>query len=248
MDGICLPIAGEGDRVRRIGGRMSNRKLFSIGILLVVLFMATDSTAAVDEKETIPLNKIWALDMPGTTDIRKLEPNCFGEVLKGKTSAEQVRLQENSLLSQCQRALRNRNDKQTESAFAVRGTGLEALKNARSRLAKTEKPPKSFSPQDAVSIVFFSRLYGASVHIEEVRQWDRHVEIKYRFVPHLEAYLSNNFALIPLKKLSAGKIEVAVVKLPLDQKSKDIGAREVSDEQAARIVCKPFMILVESTK
>lgn len=226
---------------------MSNCRWLSMGLILIAYFAAA-SRAESDQSELIPLKKIWALDMPGTIDIRALEPDCFGDVLKGADSAEQVRLQERSLLSQCQRALRNRSDKQSESGFTVRGTGLEALKNAFSRLAKTEKPPKSFSPQDDVSIIFFSRLYGAHVHIEEVRQRDAHVEIRYRFVPHLESYQSNNFALIPLNRFPAGKIEVAIVKLPLDQKSKNIGASEVSDEQAASIVCKPFKFLVEDTK
>lgn len=227
---------------------MNTRQLLSVGLALAATLVTTASRAEVDSFELIPLNKIWALDMPGAIDIRSLEPDCFGEVLEGKSSAEQVRLQENSLLSKCLIALRNSNQQQPQSAFAVRGAGLDALKNAHSRLTKTEKPPKSFSPQDDVSIVFFSRLFGAHVRIEEVRQWDAHIEIKYRFVPHLEAYQSNNFALIPLKKIPAGKIDVAIIKLPLDQNSKDIGASEVSAEQAARIVSKPFKFLVEDAK
>lgn len=228
-----------------------NRMSLIVGFAITLLFVVRTSAESPNvESNTvaIPLDQIWALDMPGTIDIRALEPDCFGDVLQGVSSAEQVRLQERSLLSQCQRALRNRNDKQSESAFAVRGTGLEALKNVNSRLAEKEKPPKSFSPQDEVSIVFFSRLYGAHVHIEEVRQQGAHVEIRYRFVPHLEAYLSNTFALIPLKELPVGKVDVAIVKLPLDQQSKDIGASEVTDAQASRIVCKPFKILIEGTK
>jgi hypothetical protein len=228
--------------------RMDSRHFVTIGFALAVSLVSHAGLAQSDQPTFIPLKDIWALDMPGTTDIRTLEPDSFGDVLKGKSSAEQVRLQESSVLSKILVALRKSNQPQLDSAFAVRGTGLEALKNAHSRLTKSEKPPKSFSPQDDVSIVFFSRLYGAHVHIEEVRQWDAHIEIKYRFVPHLEAYQSNNFALIPLKKVPAGKIAVAIVKLPLDQKSKDIGASEVSVEQAARIVSKPFKFLVEDTK
>ncbi len=228
---------------------MNNCKLQAIGLGLSFFLSATLSAGATAEQsEAIPLNKIWAWDMPGTIDVRSLEPDCFGDVLKNVSSEEQVRLQERSLLYQCLPLLAKQKEKHRESAFAVRGTGLEALKNAHAVLAKNEKPPRSFSPQDDISIVFFSRLYGAYVHIEEVRQWDAHIEIKYRFVPHLEAYQSNNFALIPLKKVPAGKIAVAIVKLPLDQKSKDIGASEVSGEQAARIVSKPFKFLVEDTK
>lgn len=152
-------------------------------IVSCLLVMSASAHAVADDVVQIPLKNSWALDMPGTIDIRSLEPNCFGDVLKGKSSAEQVRLQENSLLTKCLVALRKSNQQQPQPAFAVHRTGLEALKNARARLTKSEKPPKSLRPQDEVSVIFFSRLYGAHVHIEEVRQRDAHVEIKYRFVP-----------------------------------------------------------------
>lgn len=207
--------------------------------------IALSLVASIVNAQEVSLKSIWARDMPHTIDIRALEPDCFGDVLKGASSAEQVRLQERSLLNRTLPKLADHNEKQIDSAFAVRGTGLDALKNAHAVLALNEKPANTFRAHDEVSIVFFSRMYGASVHIQRAYLNGSHVEIKYRFVPHLDAYLSNNFALIPLPKLPAGEIDVAITKLPLDQKAKDIGAREVSDEQASRIVCKPFKFVVE---
>jgi hypothetical protein len=210
--------------------------------------IALSLISSVANAQEVSLKSIWARDMPHTIDIRALEPDCFGDVLKGASSAEQIRLQERSLSNRSLSKLGNRNESPIESAFAVRGKGLDALKHAHAVLAMNEKPVNTFHAQDDISIVFFSRMYGASVHLQRVIQDGPRVEIKYRFVPHLDAYLSNNLAIIPLQKLPTGEIDVAITKLPLDKKAIDIGASEVTDEQAARIVCKPFKFVVEGAE
>ncbi|MEX2317065.1 MAG: hypothetical protein WD669_07930 [Pirellulales bacterium] len=216
--------------------------LSAIALVLISCIVHAQEVSLAQE---ISLKSIWARDMPHTIDIRALEPDCFGDVLKGASSAEQVRLQERSLLNRTMSKVTDRDGKQIGSAFAVRGAGLDALKKAHAVLALNEKPTNIFRAQDEVSIVFFSQMSGASVHLQRVYLEGSHVEIRYRFVPHLEAYMSNNLALIPLPKLPAGEIDVAITKLPLDQKARNFGASEVTDEQASRIVCKSFRFVVE---
>lgn len=238
----------KGVRVNRIGVGMSNRQLFSIGLVLVAYTTGTISSAAEQNKPEaveIPLDKIWAWDMPGTTSIRSLEPENFGDVLKGKSSAEQLRLQESSLLSETLVPLAKFSKARCGPGFAVKGTGKEALKNARAVLAGGESVSKSFTPQDEVSLVFFSRLFGAYVHLTEVKRAGNSVEIRYQFEPHLDSELTVNFALIPLGKLPVGKVDVKVIRVPHDKKFDVMSVAPVSKENEARVVCKSFRFEVE---
>jgi len=223
---------------------MSNFKLLFMGLILVA-FLAASLRAESNEADIIPLKKIWAWDMPGTTSIRTLEPKHFGDVLKGKSSAEQVRLQDSSVISKTLVPLAKFNNAQCGPGFAVKGTGAEALTNARAILSGGEKPSTSFMPRDDVSLVFFSRLFGAYVHITEVKQATNRVEIRYRFEPHIDTELTVNFALIPLGKLQPGKVDVDVIRIPHDKKYDAMSVTPVSQEMESRIVCKSFQFVVE---
>ena len=193
------------------------------------------------EATIVPLNKIWAWDMPGTIDVRKLEPGLLEKV----TSEEQQRRASRSLISQTLQPLVKLPAAQSEPGFAVKGDGIDALKNAHAVLANNQKPNQSFSAHDKVSVVFFSRLLGAYVHLKEVKQVASCVEIRYQFVPHLDSEQTVNFALIPLGKMPVGQVDVKIIRLPHDKKFDVMSVTPVSQEMESRVVCKSFRFVVE---
>src|SRR5689334_3455301 len=209
--------------------------------LILVIFTSAIGGYATADSDTIPLSRIWAWNMPGTIDIRKVEPALLEKV----SSEEQQRRASRSLISQTLRPLTKFPAAQSEPGFATKGIGIDALKNAHAVLASKEKPNKTFSPHDAVSLVFFSRLFGEYVHIKEIKRVANRVEIRYQFVPHIDTEETVNFALIPLGKLPPGKVDVDVVRLPQDKKFDLLSITPVSKEMESRVVCKSFQFVVE---
>jgi hypothetical protein len=102
-----------------------------------------------------------------------------------------------------------------------------------------------FTTDDDVTIVFFSKYFGTSVNLDEVRRQENRVEIRYKLVPHIDAQQTLNLALIPIGKLPRGTTSVDIVRLPLDQKSVDMGAKPTSAEWESRIVCDSFKVDVK---
>lgn len=215
---------------------------FAIVLLLGAIALAAppNGQVALDPTE-IPLNKIWAWAMPGTIDIRSLEPTFFGVPIR--TDA-QLRQAERSLTSQTLMPLSKPAARQPESGFAVKGVGLDALKNAHAVLTGNEQPTNSFTPEDDVTIVFFSHVSGTYVHLNRVsRQRDR-IEIRYEFVPHIDAELTFHLALIPLGKLPTGQFKARTVLAPLDKKYSPLADESALKELANHSVCKSFQFVV----
>jgi hypothetical protein len=217
-----------------------------IGLLLYFCAPA-QSPAKQSEVVTIPLDRIWAYDMPGTQDVRDLEPDKFGEHTKWLTSEEQAKLERESMTDQIRIALpclRGDRGEHAKPGFAVLGTGAEALQGAYGGLVKGEKPDESFPSVSNVTIVFYAHLCGEYVHIEHIERKGSTVEIQYNFVPHMSQIMSWHVALIPLGKLNCGTYEVKFVQLP---KPKAPGVRQTGlepDEVVNRVVCRPFSFSV----
>lgn len=190
---------------------------------------------------TIPLSTVWAWNMPGTLDIRSLEPQFFGVPIKTATLVEQA---SHSLTSQILEPLSKAATERPEPAFAVEGIGLDALENAHAVLAKGEEPTKSLSTSDDVSIVFFSHESGTYVHLQQVTRQNNRIEIRYEFVPHADAELTHHLALIPLGKLPPGKYKTRIVLAPLDKKYAALADESMLKELASRSVCGSFQFAV----
>ncbi len=186
--------------------------------------------------------------MPGAKDVRDLEPDAFGKKVADLSSRERVRRADKSLLSNALRPLADVPKREAAQGFAVKGCKVDALKGAHSVLAKDAKPSHSFSAQDTISVVFFSHMNNAFVHIESIERNGSDIEVEYRFIPRFEAQQTVNLALIPLGKLPPGKFNVRMVALPLEGKFIDLGIESVSSEHEARIVCRPFQFEVESNQ
>lgn len=213
------------------------------GWLLVTNALA-EPVGEQPEPVAIPLKKIWAWDMPGSTDVRSLEPQVFGVPIRTEAQLKQA---ERSLISRTLRPLASDFSEKAGEAFAVAGTGIESLENAHAVLAENHEPRKSFSTKDELSVVFFSRISGTYAHLDKVQRQGQRIEIRYKFVPHIDGHLTVNFAIIPIGTLSEGEVIVDIASLPLEKKFIDMGVAPISKESEARIVCKSFRFVVRDT-
>ena len=105
-------------------------------------------------------------------------------------------------------------------------------------------PRKEYPLGSEISVVFFSYLGGPYVHLYRAERRHGDIEIRYRFVPHETKELTVHVALVPLGKLQSGKYRVNIVRSPMEQRMIDLGFRDVSDENARRIVCSSFSFSV----
>ena len=212
-----------------------------MGRALCIAILACVSVALADSPTvTIPLKDIWAWEMPGTQDVRNLEPNNYGPNTKQHSSEERAKLEKAALAEQIREALSGypwlptAGAKITDlkSGFAVSGIGFEALQKAKRTLADKKEPSESFPADQDISVIFFSRIFGDYCHLDHVTRTGNHIEIAWRFVQHGNDWATEHFAIIPLGKLLPGQYEVKILQL---QKPSDWGAK---------IVCKSFSFSV----
>ena len=203
-------------------------------LTLFLLMFALGASAAPTAEQSedvvkIPLNTIWAANMPGTRDVYELE--------KGTGSRSHPAPLSDAIAG----ALKFiRQGQTTAKGFAVVGTGKEALRNAHTVLAKKQQPRQSFSTKANISLVFFSHSFGQYVHLDSVERREKTAKIAYRFGPHETKQLTAHYALIPLGKLPVGNYRVEIVRLPLEQKYVDQGFKPVDSQWNNRVVCQPF--------
>ncbi len=193
-----------------------------------------DEKAEQAETTIIPLKEIWAYGMPGTRDARSLEPDEFEPSSGAPSSREQIKITGKSKQGQS-----------APQAFAVAGTGRDALREAKAVLSGKKKPQTSFPADSNVSVVFFSHSSPYYVHLDKVEQQPGLVVISYRFIPHETADLTRHFALIPLRKLPLGNVRVDMKRLPLEKKFLDAGFTEPSRLEESQIVAQSFSFTVK---
>lgn len=198
--------------------------------LLVWLLIAGVSSAD-SPVETIPLDEIWAWQMPGTRPI----DNLLNRDDSNSSDAKLVR--------DIRRVLADR-PQIPRRAFAVCGAGLEALRNAHAVFAGT-KPSSSFPVGSDISIVFFSYQAGTYVHLIEIERRDDVISVGYRFVPHRTTELTSHFALIPLSDLEVGQYSVKIIRASDDADAKYSSQNETLEKM---IVCRPFNFSIDSTE
>lgn len=204
------------------------------GIAVAALFGVTAAAdPPVETKNadtvTIPLDQIWAYDMPGTSDL---------ESIKNDRSLVQV---QDIRLAMSKAPLQG---KDANSGFAVIGSGFDSLREAHAVLVDGRKPRQTFPQGSDVSVVFFSHQFGQYVHLHKVERRGDVVEIQYQFVPHKSKELTEHFALIPLGRLDAGTMRVEIVQSPMRQEFVDAGLKPTSPEVARRVVCGSFSITI----
>ncbi len=205
-------------------------KRIALVIGFVVLWCASVSAEPPKDQAdtvTIPLDQIWAYQMPGTKDIRELEPERGAIV--GDIGRSLYRVPP-------------RGDK-AEAGFAVLGTGLEALRGVRAVMVEGKEPSKSFPVGSEVSVVFFSHAFGYGVHIYKVERRGNNVKVRYQFVPHRTKVMTVHFALIPLNELAPGQVRVEIIRSPMDDKYR--GFKPPDSASQSRVVSQSFRFVIE---
>jgi hypothetical protein len=197
--------------------------------LVFASVMFGDAPKEQPKTQTIPLDKIWAYNMPGTANAEKLDTDPRG-----------------TLFMTIRRSIWSLPSKQKNAgpAFAVSGTELEALRDVHAVLVKGKKSQKTFSPNSNIHVAFFSYQNRPYVHLRKVERQGNDINVHWQFVPHETEETTEHFALIPLGKLPSGKYRVNIIRSPMPQKYVELGFRPVSDAVARRIVCGSFSFSV----
>jgi hypothetical protein len=188
----------------------------TIGLLLSAVASAQTSN---EQPREIPLDQIWAFKMPGTRDVRELEPKPD---TKSMATLDQVeKYYRGSAVHQILRVLKNRPHEQDAypagPVFAVAGSGEEALNNAQAIFANlgSTYPDPHLAAGSETTLVFYSYTTGRYVQLVSVEKTAGIITINFRFVQHMSTDMSNHFALIPIGKLAEGVVRVKVNELPM---------------------------------
>jgi len=152
--------------------------------------------------QNIPLETVWALDMPGTQPMNRIQ--------RGTPLAYEN--PEGQLVDEIRTALKYDPQRRPTAGpcFAVQGTGMTALRQAHAVLVREEKLPTEFQAGEELTLVFYSYQFGAYVHLAEVVNRDGHIDISYRFVPHRTEEVTTHLALIPINSSQPGPRTVHV--------------------------------------
>jgi hypothetical protein len=211
--------------------RVSN----TLGFAIAILFQTAAWSEPTKDRAaplTIPLDKIWAYEMPRTREVRRLGNDA------DRTFLEPI------LESGYKRANRLKYKELARPGFAVSGSGLEALKAAHAVFVEGVRPRDKFSPHDEITVVVFSELVGGRVVLQHVERKSKRIEIQYRLEPRILQGGRINLALIPLGKLPIGEYRVDTHQLPLDEKWIKAGLKAVDAEWSRKFLCKPFNFTV----
>jgi hypothetical protein len=206
---------------------------------LVLLFVN-----GIVSAEAIPLDKIWAYEMPGTRDIGDLDTALKTEPAKGIVGPI-VR----SWMMRFE-ALRPEEIKAKSWArpgFAVSGSGRAALQATHAIFVDGKKPRNNFLSDEDITIVFFSEPPSKyRVRLQQVQREGNEIEIRYQLEPSISGRNFDNFALIPLGKLPVGKYRVKMRQLQreLTRVETMYGFKPLDEEWRLNFLCQPFSIIV----
>jgi hypothetical protein len=192
---------------------------FSMVVALFIysaLFTQASGDTPSDKAKTIPLEKIWAYEMPGTKDVRHLEHKV------GVHDPGFREFWEHSLVRQIVSFLSSstpEEGKKAGPAFVVVGIGKDALKAAHEVLMdkkKNKTRPSQPLPKDKeLSLVFYHYVTGWHPRINSVEQSLNTIVVKYQFVtPPEPSFGAARFAIIPIGKLPPGVVRVKFEQVP----------------------------------
>jgi len=220
--------------------RASNLVVWAV---LIFIASASSGQARDEPRIEIPLNKIWALDMPGTRDIRQMKPVGSD---KRYPVARLPKLLDSWFTRIRYVLARKPPEAEAEAGFAIGPISLRSLDLTSYVLMKGgDEPPRYQSSARKTAAVFFSHPSAYRVQLEHVERRGKIIDIHYRFVPHFSSESTFHYALIPLGKLPAGEYRVQIQQLPMEQKYIDAGFKPVGPVELRRIVCKPFSFIVK---
>jgi len=190
------------------------KRASNLAVWLVLIFFGAAGGGCSREEPSIeiPLNKIWAVEMPGTKDVRKLEPIHFGAATRQLPQNEQTKLLISSLKFQIFQAIYNRQKKGEPigPGFTVAGKGKEALESVHGILKNGVPIPSSISTNAEATLFFYGALNGQYLQLKKVYIEKRQMILQFQLVPHMTMEMTQHFALIPLGKLPIGNYTVTI--------------------------------------
>lgn len=208
------------------------RNVRSNPLTIRILASSPDAAGMDVWYRTVPLNDVWALNMPGTTPMDRR----VNGLTKNYNSPEGRLLQEILDALNTEESLKS----PAIEGFAVRGRGMAALRRAHDVLVKGKKPTRTFRTSDRITLVFFSKHYGKYVHLLAVEQWESTVQLSYGLVSHFTLDATSHIALVPIELSTTGAIRVEI--------SPELSTFTSLDpdlsSQLDRAVCKPFAFLI----
>jgi hypothetical protein len=223
-----------------------NRVTFVRVVALLALTTSVNAQNAATSETSIPLDRIFAFSIPGTRDIRELEPQLLPEQLKDLTSQQQKERKQIAFRPRIAEILSSEESltpgfhKVAPAGFAVAGDPKNALRGAFEVLVEGQERQSVFQRADELNVVFFSYLCDSYIYIREITREGTSIEIAFEVVPYSEKYMTANFALIPLGKLPPNKYQVKVTQLPLTQKFADAGFKAANPDLIKQIVSGSF--------
>jgi hypothetical protein len=220
-------------------------------LAILALFLCC-SAGDAEEPVEIPLNEIWAYEMPGTKDVRELEPDVYGDEARTLPPKERDERFNKSIIQEIRRSLKIQpypelgleTLRKPKEAFVVEGNEKKVLHETNVVLAGTKESQTTFASGSNLTLVFYSLQTGSYVQLQSVKLKGNQIEVHFRFVPHFTDESSSHFALIPLPGLSAGQYLVTMVEDPLKD-YKLWGANQFNPKLRAKYVCKDFEFKVD---
>jgi len=191
----------------------------TLAITLIGVTVPSDTTK-------IPLKEIWALKMQGTKDIRKLDVRKNAHQV-----TEIMRINEALMIAHSKR-------KPSGPCFLVTGEGKEALRKASEVIAGKKPPTKTLPVGEKLTLVFYSSPAPGYVQIRSISRSSSLVLIEYEILIHKTAEATTHIALIPLGKVTAGKVAVGIVEV---EPNTPYTNHALSD----RAVCDPGEFIIE---
>lgn len=206
-------------------------------ILCFVVFLSGAAAVAADgpasKPAEIPLAIIHALNMPGTKPLDPIESHEGEYKTASGPFIKAIYLELPKM-------------KQPRAGFFVPGQGEDAVQEAE-RVIVGKQEPRTIRAGQRASVVFFSKPFGAYVHLRAVTIENQRITIAYRFVPHEERQVTAHFAVIPLPELPAGKYEVKLAG-ELDEKQDERVPGNYVKQWEPQIVCRPFEFTIAAKK
>lgn len=202
-----------------------------------------------DEKpKVIPLEDIWAWDMPGTRDVRELEPANYGEHDETLSEAQELKRFNKAKSQILLKALKQKYKNQPiEQGFAVAATGVEAIHKAIQHIKRgAAKKHAALPSNEPITLVFYSKEYGRYLHIKSVVRKGKTFTINYQLVPHTSKQLTQHFALIPTGLLTDGKYVVEMKLHSTPPRNQVRPHSPVPKNVPGDYVCRPFEFVVSS--
>ncbi len=182
-----------------------------LALLHVVLAIAAEPNAAAT---AVPVEAIWALDMPGTRDIRELDAPADPIVETVVKEISEIR--------------------RHDCCYAVRGEGGDALRDflrVRTRVENWHRLPAA----EPISLVFFTRPTHDAVVVDRVERTGARFRLFFRFAPRDAADASPGLAVIPVGRLPIGQYAVTPERVPAKAEDLAAGFEEPSPREFSEL-------------